>query len=63
MFRQPCGSNTLECTISSLYEWQRNTYSEAHKASEEEAALFLKTRQPGMDIHARITKQVTEQLI
>ena len=37
--------------------------SEAHKAAEEKAALFLQTRQPGMNIQAKITKQVSEQQI
>ena len=37
--------------------------SKTHKAAEEKAALFLLTRQPGMDIQARITKQVSDQQI
>ena len=42
---------------------KRHAHSETHRAAEEKAALFLQTRQPGANIHARITKQVTEQQV
>ncbi len=42
---------------------KRHAHSETHRAAEEKAALFLQTRHPGANIHARITKQVTEQQV
>ena len=41
----------------------RHTHSEAHKAAEEKAALFLHTRQPGMNIIAKISKHVAKQQV
>ncbi len=41
----------------------KHQHSESHKGADERAALFLQPRQPGTDIHARITKQVAEQQV
>ena len=41
----------------------RHTHSEAHKATEEKVALFLHTRQPGMNIIAKISKHVAKQQV
>ena len=39
----------------------QHTHSENHRLAEEKAALFLQTRQPGTDFHAKLTKEVAEQ--
>ena len=41
----------------------RHTQTESHKAAEEKVALFLHTRRPGVNVHARMAKQIAEHQV
>lgn len=55
------GFNNWKRALGKKGHIQVHKRSETHKAAEEN--LFLQARQPGMNIQARITKQVSEQQV
>ena len=53
----------MEKALDKIGYIDKHQHDESHKSADERAVLFLQMRQPGTNIHARITKQVADLLV